>query len=179
MEHQATCRLKWGSETASCKVLLEARQIIVRGEIRHRLPIAVLRDVSAHDGLLTFRVGQESVVLNLGSELAGEWAEAMGKQVPSPASKPWVETRSLQDLAGIGPSLEADLKALGVATVPQLAECDGLELYQRLCERTGTRQDPCVLDAFRCAVAQARDRDLPAEKRNWWWWSRARKAGSL
>jgi hypothetical protein len=44
---------------------------------------------------------------------------------------------------------------------------------------TGTRQDPCVLDGFRCAVAQARDPHLPAAQRNWWWWSRQRKAGHL
>jgi hypothetical protein len=33
-----------------------------------------------------------------------------------------------------------------------------------------------VLDTFCCAVAQARDPGLPAEQRNWWYWSRLRKA---
>jgi hypothetical protein len=43
----------------------------------------------------------------------------------------------------------------------------------------GARQDPCVLDTFRCAVAQAQDPLLRPEQRNWWWWSRERKAGRL
>ncbi len=87
--------------------------------------------------------------------------------------------RKLRDLSGIGPSLEADLRSLGISSVVQLAERDGLELYDQLCVKTGKRQDPCVLDTFRCAVAQARDTNLAPEQRNWWWWSRQRKAGKL
>lgn len=87
--------------------------------------------------------------------------------------------RRLRDLAGVGRAVEADFLKLGVRSVPELAACEGDELYRRLCELTGTRQDPCVLDEFRCAVAQARDRHLPAAQRNWWWWSRQRKAGHL
>lgn len=89
------------------------------------------------------------------------------------------EERRLRDLGGVGPAIEADFQKLGVRSVPELAACEGDELYLRLCEVTGTRQDPCVLDTFRCAVAQARDPRLPTEQRNWWWWSRQRKAGRL
>jgi hypothetical protein len=84
--------------------------------------------------------------------------------------------RRLRDLRGVGPSIEANLRDLGVATVAQLATRDGHELYAALCRKTHTRQDPCVLDTFRCAVAQARDPRLPADQCNWWWWSRQRKA---
>jgi hypothetical protein len=83
--------------------------------------------------------------------------------------------RSLRDLVGVGRSIEADLRSLGVKTVTQLSSCDGEDLYHKLCRKTGTRQDPCVLDTFRCAVAQARNPYLPLEQRNWWWWSRQRK----
>lgn len=69
-----------------------------------------------------------------------------------------------------------DLDVLGVETVEQLASCDADQLYQQLCERTGKRQDPCVLDVFNCAIAQARDPNLPEEQRKWWYWSRMRKA---
>ncbi len=84
-------------------------------------------------------------------------------------------TRSLRDLAGIGKSIEKDLHALGVHSVSELAQRAGDELYEALCVHSGVRQDPCVLDTFRCAVAQARDPDLPVEQRQWWWWSRQRK----
>ncbi len=86
--------------------------------------------------------------------------------------------RRLRDLAGIGKSIEGNLRDLGVSTVGDLAKRDGDELYRALCEKTGAKQDPCVLDTFRCAVAQARNPHLPSEQRNWWWWSRQRKAAA-
>lgn len=82
----------------------------------------------------------------------------------------------LRRLRGVGPSILADLKSLGIGSVEQLARQDGTKLYQRLCRKTGVRQDPCVLDTLRCAVAQARDPNLPREQQDWWWWSRQRKA---
>jgi hypothetical protein len=87
--------------------------------------------------------------------------------------------RTLTDLAGVGPSIEKNLQSLGVQTVAELARRDADELYIALCHATGARQDPCVLDTLRCAVAQARDGDLPRQQRDWWWWSRARKAKAL
>lgn len=95
----------------------------------------------------------------------------------SPASR--IQERRLRDLAGVGRSIEADLRLLGVNTVPELARRSGDELYEKLCRVTKTRQDVCVLDVFRCAVAQAKDANLAVEQRNWWWWSRQRKSGAL
>jgi len=89
------------------------------------------------------------------------------------------DARKLCDLAGIGKSIEGNLHSLGVLSVTDLASRDGDELYRRLCTQTRTRQDPCVLDTFRCAVAQARNPRLPADQKNWWWWSRQRKLGKL
>lgn len=83
--------------------------------------------------------------------------------------------RQLIDLAGVGPAALADLHLLGVRSVAELATKDGDELYQRLCNVTGKQHDLCCLDVFRCAIAQARDPDLPEEQRNWWFWSQLRK----
>jgi nucleotidyltransferase/DNA polymerase involved in DNA repair len=85
------------------------------------------------------------------------------------------DTRQLKDLAGVGPATLNDLVQLGIHSVSELAESDGRELYERLCDLTGVRHDPCCLDVLRCAVAQARDPNLPKEQRNWWYWSRVRK----
>lgn len=86
------------------------------------------------------------------------------------------DQRKLQDLAGIGPAALADLKLLGVHSVSGLAERNGDELYRKLCEVTGKKHDICCLDVFHCAVAQARNPDLPPDQRNWWYWSRQRKS---
>ncbi|MCX6613323.1 MAG: hypothetical protein NTW74_21050 [Acidobacteria bacterium] len=87
--------------------------------------------------------------------------------------------RNLADLHGIGKSMLKDFELLGVKGVSDLARRDGDRLYRTLEKKTGSRQDPCVLDVFRCAVAQARDAQLPRDQCNWWWWSRERLAGRL
>ena len=84
--------------------------------------------------------------------------------------------RQLRDLAGIGPAMLKDFELLCIASVDELAQHDPRQLYDDLCRITNSRQDPCVLDTFHAAVAQARDLKLPAEQRNWWYWSRIRKA---
>ncbi len=79
----------------------------------------------------------------------------------------------LQRLPGVGPSIAADLGRLGVRSVEDLARRDPERperLYARLCEITGTRQDPCVLYTFRCAVYAARTERPDPELLKWWKW---------
>lgn len=83
--------------------------------------------------------------------------------------------RALKDLRGIGVKMLEDLEKLGIHSVAQLKTRDPERMYVKMCEISGTRQDPCVLDTYRCAVEQARDPNLPAEQRDWWYWSRLRK----
>lgn len=87
-------------------------------------------------------------------------------------------TRELQDLSGVGPAMMKDFKMLGIKSVAQLAKQNPQNLYDKLCALTGQRQDPCVLDVFVCAVEQAKDPELPLAQRQWWYWSRKRKAAS-
>ena len=84
--------------------------------------------------------------------------------------------RKLKDLHGIGKKMALDFELLGVKSVADLAKLDGDGLYKAMEKKTGQRQDPCVLDTYRCAVAQARDPQLPREQCDWWWWSRQRLA---
>ena len=86
------------------------------------------------------------------------------------------DTRRLGDLVSIGKAMLRDFERLGVSSVEQLALEDPDELYERISTLDGKLHDPCVLDTYRAAVAQARDPELPEEQRNWWWWSRQRKA---
>jgi Pathogenicity locus len=84
----------------------------------------------------------------------------------------------LRDLISVGPAIEHDFHLLGVRSVLQLAKQEPQKLYSQLERLTGTRQDPCVLDVFRAAVAQARNPRLPAQKCQWWYWSRKRKSAA-
>ena len=74
------------------------------------------------------------------------------------------KARALRDLWSVGPAIERDPKSLGVDSVAQLARRSPERLYRHLERMTGKKQDPCVLDTFRAAVAQALDPNLPIEK---------------
>jgi len=87
-----------------------------------------------------------------------------------------VDNRQIEDLISVGPAIKRDLELLGVRTIAQLARRNPERLYEQLCSRTGKSQDICCLDVFRAAVAQARNPRIPAAQRNWWYWSRVRKA---
>jgi hypothetical protein len=83
-------------------------------------------------------------------------------------------TRQLGELISVGPAMLRDFAMLGIRSVAQLARQEPRKMYERLGRKTGQRQDPCVLDTFTAAVAQARNPRLPAEQCVWWYWSRNR-----
>lgn len=85
------------------------------------------------------------------------------------------DTRKLTDLVSIGPAMLADFRELGITKVSQLRGRDPQKLYDQLCAVTGMHHDICVLDAFRAAIEQANDPNLPEEKRQWFYWSKVRK----
>ena len=86
------------------------------------------------------------------------------------------EVQQLSDLVSIGPAMLRDFELLGVGSVAQLARRNPEKMYEKLCEVTGQAQDICCLDVFRAAVAQAKNPNLPNDQRQWWQWSRKRKA---
>jgi hypothetical protein len=83
--------------------------------------------------------------------------------------------RKLGDLISIGPAMLRDFELLGIGSVTELARQNPQRMYEKMERATGQRQDPCVLDTFCAAVAQAKNPRLEAEKCQWWWWSRRRK----
>ncbi|MCA9277732.1 MAG: TfoX/Sxy family DNA transformation protein [Phycisphaeraceae bacterium] len=87
-------------------------------------------------------------------------------------------SRNLIDLRSVGKATVGDFHLLGITTVEDLAKQDAKTLYDRLCRKTGVQQDMCVLDVFECAIAQAKNPNLPAEQCDWWYWSKQRKAGT-
>jgi len=86
------------------------------------------------------------------------------------------ESRALADLVSVGPAMLRDFDMLGVHSVSQLARRNPEKLYEQLCELKGQSIDICCLDTFRAAVEQARNPKLPPNQRQWWYWSRKRKA---
>ena len=61
------------------------------------------------------------------------------------------------DLPNVGDATARDLRLLGFGAPADLAGQDPYALYDRLCEVTGVRQDPCVLDVYLYPSAQGRE----------------------
>ena len=93
------------------------------------------------------------------------------KAPPPRKARHAAECEALEQLPNIGPSIAADLRLIGVHQPAELAQLDPLALYQRLCEATGKRQDPCVLDTFMAATDFMRG----AAPRPWWDYTAERK----
>src|ERR1700683_4996816 len=87
MGREATCTCNWNGETARVKALLEPPEMILRGELRSRIPVAKIKQVRAAGGDLCFAFGAENVKLSLGEAMAAKWAEAILKPPPSLAKK--------------------------------------------------------------------------------------------
>ena len=77
----------------------------------------------------------------------------------------------LEDIPNVGPATAGDLRSLGITQPPQLVGCDPYALYDRLCAKTGVRQDPCVYDVFISAVRYMEG----APARPWWHYTTERK----
>jgi hypothetical protein len=73
MGNEIACRVRSEGKTASGKALLEAHEIIFRGDLRLRVPLSSLQSVSARNGELHLRWADGDAIFELG-EHAGKWA---------------------------------------------------------------------------------------------------------
>lgn len=81
------------------------------------------------------------------------------------------EVKKFQDIPNVGRAMEADFVLLGIKTPKDLAGKDSYVLYNNLCKRTHTRQDPCVLDTYMAVIAFMNG----AEAQKWWNYTEIRK----
>jgi hypothetical protein len=77
----------------------------------------------------------------------------------------------LEAIPNVGASIARDLRSIGIKQPQELIGRDPHSLYQALCDRTRTRQDPCVLDTFISAVRFMEG----APARPWWFYTADRK----
>jgi hypothetical protein len=79
--------------------------------------------------------------------------------------------KQLTDLPNIGKAGEKDLIVLGITAPEQLVGRDAYAMYEELCDKTGTRHDPCVIDVF-LSITRFMDGEAP---RPWWDYTEERK----
>lgn len=75
----------------------------------------------------------------------------------------------LRLVPGIGAKKEKELMELGYNSLDELKNADPDELYFRACAHKGWQLDRCVLYAFRCAVAFAKDPAPNPDEYRWWY----------
>jgi hypothetical protein len=83
---------------------------------------------------------------------------------------PEASIAGLVSVPGVGPSIAADLRTIGICSVEDLKGKDPEQLYRALEESTGRHVDRCVLYVFRCAVYYASSEERDPEKLKWWHW---------
>ncbi len=77
----------------------------------------------------------------------------------------------LEALPNIGKAMAADLYLIGIDHPKKLVGKEPFRLYETLCEKTGKRQDPCVIDVFMSAVHFMEG----GEPLPWWFFTGERK----
>ena len=109
MGREAQCTCIWNSRKSEVKALLEPPELILRGEIRKRIPYAKMQRLRSDGDLLRFTCDGEDVALSLGMAMAAKWAEALLKPPQTLAKKLGISAETTVLL--IGPADVAALKA--------------------------------------------------------------------
>jgi len=108
MGREAVCTCDWAGTVAEVKALLETTELILRGDIRKRVPFSEIKDVSVRPEILRFRVGQEKVELWLGAS-AAKWADVITSPPASLARKLGIKRETV--VRTIGSIDDEDLKS--------------------------------------------------------------------
>jgi len=85
--------------------------------------------------------------------------------------KPRLDIKKFTDIPNVGKATEADFRLLGFKQPSDLINQDPYYLYDKLCDITAQRHDPCVIDVFISAVRYMLGE--PAQK--WWFYTNERK----
>jgi hypothetical protein len=82
------------------------------------------------------------------------------------------EVKKFTDIPNVGKAMERDFLFLGLKSPADLKKQDAFKLYQKMCQKSGVRQDPCVLDTYLAVI----DFMHGAPARPWHWYTKSRKS---
>jgi len=81
------------------------------------------------------------------------------------------DIRKMNEIPNIGPAITRDLALINIFSPSDLIGKDPYEMYDELCQTTGTKHDPCVIDVFISAVRFMEGKP----SRKWWYYTPGRK----
>ena len=117
MGREAEGHAVWRGQSGAVRATLESDGIILRGEVRAKLPRAGLMGWRVEGEDLCLRSDGELLVLTLGAKEAAAWVKALEKPVPSLAAKLGVSETARAWVIG-GPAPEELAVALAGCAVP-------------------------------------------------------------
>lgn len=109
MGREEICTCDWAGTVAEVKALLETSELILRGDIRKRVPFSEIKGVKAQPDGLRFTVGGERVQLCLGPSVAAKWAAAIASPPPSLSRKLGITNETV--VRAIGNTTDENLKS--------------------------------------------------------------------
>ncbi len=136
---EALCSCQWRGGAGEVKALLEAREMILRGDLRRTIPISAMTDVSVEDDTLLLHADGDSLSLTLGAVTAAKWAKKIATPPPSLAQKLGLGPARAMVIGDIadGALLEAleghraaDPEQAGLS-IAVVADADGLDTARR------------------------------------------------
>ena len=107
MGQEARCACDWNGTKAQVKALIEPPDLILRGSIGRRIPIAAMKQIRADGDRLRFTFNGNPVALDVGSSVAAKWAKVLQTPSPSLAKKLGITGESVVRMIG-----EVDEKTL-------------------------------------------------------------------
>lgn len=116
---EAECECECNGTRSRVKALLEPPELILRGQVRRRLPLATLKQIRAEGDVLRFNSGNDTFSLAIGAALAEKWAHALTSPPPSLAKKLGIAPETVVRLIG-----EVDDEALRAALATAKAVAD-------------------------------------------------------
>ena len=81
------------------------------------------------------------------------------------------EVKKFTDIPNVGGAMERDFLFLGLKSPADVKRLDAYKLYQKMCKKSGVRQDPCVLDTYIAVI----DFMNGAPAKPWFYYTKDRK----
>jgi hypothetical protein len=144
MGREARCRVRAAGREVETKVLLETDELIVRGDLRLRLPFATLTRVEARCGTLLLDGPDGPVEIDVGEKEAERWAARI-RNPPTLRQRLGLADDATVALLG---APDGELReALGQAASADPDEADAV--FASIEDRGGLDQVPALADGLR------------------------------
>ncbi len=114
MGREAQCLCQVGTAQVHTKVLLEATDVVIRGDLRRTISIRSIENLRVDGPKLIFRVGKDEMWFELGAVMAEKWRAAMLKTPPTLSQKLGIEPNTrVRAIGEIDSSELSDAIAVG------------------------------------------------------------------